>query len=202
MTGTVTLTWNQPRVLRIDPGPQPMTEEEFFAFCQLNPEWRIERTAEGELILMPPTGGETGNRNSALTALLWIWAEADATGLTFDSSTGFTLSNGAKRSPDAAWVRRSRWETLTPEQRREFPPLCPDFVVELLSPSDDLEALKQKLEEYIANGAQLGWLLDPEERKVYIYRPSEVVVCLNDPKEVAGEPLLPGFVLDLDRVWS
>jgi Uma2 family endonuclease len=190
MTGTLTL-------IRPD-----MTDEEFFDFCQMNREWRIERTAEGELIIMPPAGGETGKRNSQLNRLLGNWAEEDGGGVVFDSSTGFELPNGAKRSPDAAWVRRSRWEALTPEQRRKFPPLCPDFVVELRSRSDPLEPLQEKLEEYLANGAELGWLIDPEERKVYVYRPGAEPVCLDSPDRIAGDPVLPGFVLDLRRIWT
>jgi Uma2 family endonuclease len=201
---TMTLTWTRPEpiVMRFDPMPEPMTEEEFFEFCQLNAEWRIERTAEGELILMPPAGGETGNRNAGITALLWLWAETDGTGLVFDSSTGFILPNGAKRAPDAAWIRRSRWEALPLEQRRKFPPLCPDFVVELRSPTDALDMLKEKMAEYLANGAQLGWLIDPAERKVYVYRPDSEVVCLENPESVSGEPVLPGFVLDLAKIWT
>src|SRR3954453_17555056 len=136
MTARLTLTRTEPFVMRFDPMPRPMTDEELFEFCQLNAEWRIDRAATGDLIVMPPAGGETGNRNAGLTALLWLWAETDGTGLVFDSSTGFTLPNGAKRSPDATWLRRSRWDELVPEDRRRFPPLCPDFVVELRSPTD------------------------------------------------------------------
>jgi Uma2 family endonuclease len=202
MTATLTLTRAEPFVMRFDASREPMTDEEFFEFCQLNEEWRIERTAEGELILMPPVGGETGIQNAQLNRLLGNWAETDGTGVIFDSSTGFTLPNGAKRSPDAAWCLRSSWEALTREQRRKFPPLCPDFVVELRSPSDPLAALQEKLEEYIANGSQLAWLLDPEERKVYIYRPDADVVCLENPEKVSADPVLPGFVLDLAKVWS
>jgi Uma2 family endonuclease len=202
MTGTLTLTWNQPHALRVDPGPHPMTDEEFFEFCQLNAEWRIERTAEGELIIMPPAGSESGKQNLSLGVAFGIWAETDGTGVGFDSSAGFTLPNGAVRSPDLAWVRHSRWEALTAEERRRFAPICPEFVVELRSPSDSLTDLKEKMAEYLANGAQLGWLIDPEERKVYLYRPGAEVVCLENPTQVAGDSLLPGFVLDLERVWS
>jgi Uma2 family endonuclease len=202
MTATLTFPRTQPFVMRFDPMPLPMTDEELFEFCQLNAEWRIERTATGELIVMPPAGGETGIRNSQLNRLLGNWAEEDGTGLVFDSSTGFTLTNGAKRSPDAAWLLRARWEALAPEQRRTFPPLCPDFVVELRSPSDPLETLKAKMAEYLANGAKLGWLLDPEEREVYVYRPGSDLVCLKDPDSISGEPVLPGFVLDLAKIWS
>jgi Uma2 family endonuclease len=201
MTATLTLTCNQPFVLRVDPRAQPMSDEEFFEFCQWNPEWRIERTAEGEVLIMPPVGGETGIRNSQLNRLLGNWAEADGTGVVFDSSAGFTLPNGAVRSPDLAWIRRERWEALTEAERRRFAPLCPDFVVELRSPSDSLADLKVEMEEYVTNGAQLGWLIDPEEREVYIYRPDMEPVCLEDPKQVAGDPLLPGFVLELNRIW-
>jgi Uma2 family endonuclease len=202
MAETLLLSWDHLRVLRIDPGPEPMTDDELFEFCQMNAEWRIERTSEGELVIMPPAGGETGARNSQLNRLLGNWAEADGTGIVFDSSTGFTLPHGAMRSPDAAWIRRSRWEALKPEERRKFPPLCPDFVVELRSPTDTLDALKAKMEEYLAGGAQLGWLIDPEERKVYLYRPGAEVICLDDPAQLSGDPLLSGFVLDLQRVWS
>jgi Uma2 family endonuclease len=184
-----------------DPMTAPMTDDEFFDLCQANPDWRIERTAEGKLILMPPAGGETGIQNSQLNRLLGNWAEADGTGVVFDSSTGFILPNGAKRSPDASWVLRSRWDALTPEQRKKFPPLCPDFVAELRSPTDTLEPLQEKMAEYLANGARLGWLLDPEERKVYIYRPDTRVDCLENPSQLTGDPVLPGFVLDLIRVW-
>jgi Uma2 family endonuclease len=180
---------------------QNMSDDEFFEFCQLNSWYRIERTAEGDLVIMPPTGGETGNRNFSLTTRFGNWVEADRTGFGFDSSTGFTLPNGAERSPDLAWVERSRWDALTAAERRRFPPLCPDFVVELRSPSDDLEALQAKMEEYLANGARLGWLIDPAERKVHVYRPSAEVVCLEDPKQVSGDPVLPGFVLDLKGIW-
>jgi Uma2 family endonuclease len=202
MAETVTFIRREPFVLRWGLPPEPVTEEDFFAFCQLNPDWRLERTAEGEVIFMPPAGGETGRQNSQFNRLLGNWAEADGTGVVFDSSTGFELPNGAKRSPDAAWVRRSRWEALTPEQRRKFPPLCPDFVAELRSPSDALETLQEKMEEYLANGAELGWLIDPLERKVTIYRPGTEPVCLDNPEQVNGDPVLPGFVLDLRRIWS
>jgi Uma2 family endonuclease len=179
-----------------------MTDHEFYEFCQLNSEWRIERTCEGDLILMPPTGGQTGRRNFILTGVFTAWVEADGTGVGFDSSTGFTLPNGAKRSPDLAWVKRSRWEGLTEEDREEFPPLCPDFVVELRSRSDSLPTLFAKMEEYIANGALLGWLIDPFEKKVYVYRPPAEVRCLENPETVSGDPVLPGFVLDLRRLWQ
>jgi Uma2 family endonuclease len=177
-----------------------LTDEAFSAICEANPEMKFERTAEGALVIMPPTGGETGNRNSKLTARLEIWADADGTGLTFDSSTCFKLPNGAERSPDAAWVSWTRWNALTPEQRRSFPPLAPDFVVELRSTSDSLESLQAKLREYLANGVRLGWLLDPQSQRVEIYRPGQPVEVLNAPQTLSGEGVLPGFVLSLDRI--
>jgi len=178
-----------------------MTDHEFFEFCQQNQDWRIERTAEGDLIIMPPTGGKTGQRNAALTGVFYSWANADKTGIVFDSSTEFRLPNGAMRSPDVSWVRRSRWEELTDEEQEEFPPLCPDFVLELRSPSDRLSVLKAKMEEYIEQGAELGWLLDPFERKVYIYRPNLPVECLEEPESISGDPILPGFTLTLADIW-
>jgi Uma2 family endonuclease len=178
-----------------------MSAHEFFEVCQLNRDWRIERTSEGDLIIMPPTGGKTGKRNFTLNGLFFSWVEEDGTGIGFDSSTGFILPNNAKRSPDLAWVKRSRWEQLTREEQEEFPPLCPDFVVELRSQSDALAPLQEKMREYIANGALLGWLLDPLERKVYVYRPASEVVCLEKARTISGEPELPGLVLDLERIW-
>ena len=191
----------QPIVLRLGPTLQKMSDDDFFEFCQLNRDLRIELTSEGDLIIMPPTGGETGKRNFSLTTLFGNWVEADGTGIGFDSSTGFILPNGAKRSPDLAWVKRSRWAALTEEKKEKFPPLCPDFVVELRSRSDALETLQEKMGEYIANGALLGWLIDPQEKKVYIYRPSAEVCCLESPDTISGNPVLPGFVLNLRRIW-
>ena len=179
-----------------------LTEELFLRLCRDNPELRLELTARGELIIMPPTGAETGWRNGRLSQRLGNWAETEGTGLAFDSSTGFTLPNGAKRSPDASWVRRTRWSALTKDQRREFAPLCPDFVVELRSPTDSVSALQAKLQEYIENGAQLGWLIDPVERRVHVYRPGQPVDVLDDPTTLAGDPVLPGFVLTVSELWE
>jgi Uma2 family endonuclease len=198
---TPTLAETLPLVLRLAPVIE-MSEEQFFELCQLNRDLRIERTSQGDLVLMPPTGGETGRMNFELTGLFSNWVHADGTGVGFDSSTGFTLPNGAKRSPDLAWVRRGRWEALTRQQRAVFPPLCPDFVVELRSPSDTLETVQAKMREYLDNGAQLGWLIDPLEKKVYVYRPQAPMVCLDNPETVSGDPLLPGLVLEVGRVWS
>ncbi len=179
-----------------------MDEEQFFEFCQQNREWRIERTAEGDLEIMPPTGGETGNRNLKIALQLGAWTERDGTGVTFDSSTGFALPNGATRSPDASWVQRARLRTRSPEQKSKFPPLCPDFVVELRSPSDPLATVEAKLREYVENGACLGWLIDPETRRAHVYRPNEPARVLENPDRLSGEPVLPGFVLDLKPIWE
>jgi Uma2 family endonuclease len=191
----------QPIVLHLGPALQRMNDHEFFAFCQLNQDWRFERTSDGDLIIMPPTGGVTGRRNFTLIGLFNTWVEKDGTGIGFDSSTGFVLPNGAKRSPDLAWVKNSRWKMLTDEQREEFPPLCPDFVVELRSKSDSLDTLQLKMDEYIENGAQLGWLIDPQEKKVYVYSDREGVCCLDNPETISGDPVLIGFVLNLQRIW-
>lgn len=179
-----------------------MNDDEFFELCQINRKLRIERTAEGDLVIMPPAGGETGSKNAVLTTLVTSWALQDNTGVAFDSSTGFTLPNGAMRSPDAAWVRRSRLTSLSPAQKKKFLPLCPDFVIELRSPSDSLKAVQEKMEEYITNGAQLGLLLDPQDRRVYVYRPGAVVVCLENPSSVSAEPELPEFTLELTHIWE
>ena len=193
---------NEPLILHLSPTLRRMSGHEFFEFCQLNREWRIERTREGDLLIMPPTGGQTGRRNFTLTAQFGAWVEANGAGIGFDSSTGFILPNGAKRSPDLAWVRRSRWDALSEEEKEEFPPVCPDFVVELRSHSDSLKTLQEKMQEYSDNGALLGWLIDTKERKVYVYRPAETVCCLDDPETLSGDPVLPGFVLDLRRIWA
>ncbi|HMV51251.1 MAG TPA: Uma2 family endonuclease [Blastocatellia bacterium] len=174
-----------------------MTDAEFMEFCAQNPELRIEMTSKGELIVMSPVTGRGGNRNFFLTSKFGSWVERDGTGVGFDSSTCFTLPNGAKRSPDASWIEKERWEALTPEEQDEFPPICPDFVVELRSKSDRLKTLEEKMEEYLLNGARLGWLIDPLQQRVHIYRPGQPVTILNQPHEVSGEPLLKGFVLNL-----
>lgn len=192
---------NKPLVLHLRP-PLDMDEEQFFEFCRMNRDWRIERTAEGDIEIMPPTGGETGIRNAAITAQLWVWAMQDGTGVVTDSSGGFYLPNGAMRAPDAAWVRRERLRELTAEQRERFLPLCPDFVVELRSPSDSLSAVQEKMEEYVGNGAQLGWLLDAPDGCCYVYRPGSEAERLEGVAGLSGEPELPGFSLDLDPVWK
>ena len=183
------------------PWIMPMTEEQFYQFCLANPDLRIERTASGEVIVMPPAFSDTGNRNFNIALQLGIWAQGNGTGLGFDSSSGFTLPNGATRSPDAAWIKLERWNVLTEKQKASFAPICPDFVIELRSASDTVSGLQKKMEEYIANGTVLGLLIDRQGRTVYIYRPHQNPVILNAPETVSGEPELPGFELVMAKIW-
>jgi Uma2 family endonuclease len=183
------------------PAIAPMTLTEFHAFCEANSNLRIERTSTGEVIIMPPAFSDTGNRNFNLAVQLGTWANQDGTGLGFDSSSGFTLPNGAVRSPDASWIRRERWNALTDAERASFAPICPDFVIELRSASDSLTRLQTKMQEYIDNGAMLGWLLDRPQRIVHIYRPDHAPEILETPDQVCGEPELPGFSLNLTNIW-
>jgi len=179
-----------------------MTDDEYYDFCQINPDLRIERTAEGDILIMPPAGFESGFRNSELTGQLRDWARKDGRGLAFDSSAEYILPSGAAYSPDASWVLRSRVNSLSKEQKRKFPPLCPDFVVELMSPSDRLSKLKAKMQEWIDNGAQLGWLLDPDHRVAYIYRAGREPEQILDPERLFGEGPVAGFVLELADIWA
>jgi Uma2 family endonuclease len=179
-----------------------LTDDQFYELCRNNPDIRFEKTAKGELIIMPPTGGDTGNRNFSLSGQLWFWVEEDGTGLGFDSSTAFKLPNGATRAPDAAWVRRDRWEALTSSEKERFPPITPDFVVELRSRTDELEDVQQKMQEYIVNGVRLGWLLNPQDHQVEIYRPGNPVEILLAPATLSGEDVLPGFVLVLKNLLA
>ncbi|WP_017651878.1 Uma2 family endonuclease [Fortiea contorta] len=189
-----------PMVLQLQPAIA-MTDDQFFEFCQLNRDFRIERSTYGELVVMSPTGSETDERNFNVTGQLWVWTKQDGTGVGFGSSGGFTLPNGAVRSPDAAWIKRSRWEAISPELRKKFAPICPDFVIELRSETDNLRILQDKMQEYIDNGSQLGWLLDRKQRRVFIYRPDVAVEVLDNPQTLSGEPLLPRFILDLSQIW-
>jgi Uma2 family endonuclease len=183
------------------PAMKSMTVEQFYEFCLANRDLRIERTASGEVIIMPPAFSDTGNRNLKIAQQLANWAEQDGTGETFDSSAGFTFPNGATRSPDASWIKLERWNALTEEQKASFAPICPDFVIELCSSSDTLSGLQDKMQEYIANGASLGWLIDRKNRKVYIYRPNQEPELLDNPETVNGEPVLAGFVLRMAKIW-
>jgi len=189
-------------VVDFSPLATKVSDEEFAELCRLNPELQIERTSEAELVIVAPTGGKTGIRNAKLTMAFGLWAERDGTGQNFDSLTLFSLPNGARRSPDLSWIRNERWEALSPQQQEQFPPLCPDFVVELRSKTDSLKSLTEKMQEYIANGAELGWLIDPSERKVHVYRPGLAAEILDDPETVSGESPLRGFVLDVRSLWD
>lgn len=178
-----------------------MSDQQFYDFCQTNPDLRIERNAHGEIIVMPPAFADTGNRNSRVLGQLFIWSEADATGEAFDSSSGFTLPNGATRSPDAAWILSDRWNALQPEQQASFAPIVPDFVVELRSSSDTLVNLKEKMEEYIENGVRLGLLIDRKNYQVHVYRPNRQPEILENPESVSCEPEMPMFTLKMARIW-
>jgi Uma2 family endonuclease len=178
-----------------------LTEEQFFQLCQDNRDMRFERNAKGDLIIMPPVGGETGNRNAAITAQIWNWNERSKLGIVFDSSTGFKLPNGANHSPGAAWIPLEKWQALKAEQQKRFIPLCPDFVIELRSPSDSLKATQEKMKEYIENGARLGWLINRKNKQVEIYRPGRDVEILDNPETLLGEDILPGFKLVLASIW-
>lgn len=174
-----------------------LTEEQFYQVCQNNREIKLERSASGELIIMSPVGGESGNREAELIIELGIWNRQTGLGYTFSSSTIFKLPNGGDRSPDAAWIARERWEALLPEQQRKFPPIAPDFVIELRSATDSLETLRGKMREYLDAGVQLAWLINPQQQQAEIYRPGEEVELRDLPAELSGENLLPGFRLNL-----
>lgn len=179
-----------------------MNDEQFFEFCQANRDVRIERNSQGEIIIMPPTGWDTGNKNAEIIIQLGSWAKKDGRGKSADSSAGYKMPNGAIMSPDASWILTERLEKVSTAKRRKFLPLAPDFVIELRSESDSLSKLKDKMQEYIANGVSLGWLIDPTERKIYVYRPNAKVETLENPPEISGEPILQGFVLNLKEIWE
>ncbi len=199
---TTLLIQNESTLLTVNlPDSESMTTEQFYQFCQLNRDLRIERTANGEVIVMPPAFSDTGNRNLKIGQQLANWADRDGTGETFDSSTGFTLPNGAIRAPDTSWIKLERWNALTEQQKASFAPICPDFVIELRSKSDTLKSLQAKMQEYIANGALLGWLIDRQNQKVYIYRPNQEAEILDHPESVSGDRILPGFMLQMAKIW-
>jgi Uma2 family endonuclease len=179
-----------------------MTDEQFYQLCRQNPEIKFERNQRGEIIIMSPTGGETGNQNAETNAEFVIWNRQTKLGKVFDSSTCFKLANGASRSPDVAWIEQSRWDVLTPQQKEKFPPIAPDFVLELMSPSDSLKDIQEKMQEYIDNGVKLGWLIYPKKQKVEIYRQGQAVEILTSPTTLSGEDVLLGFVLDMQIVWG
>lgn len=179
-----------------------ISHEQFVQLAWVNQNLQLERTATGELIVMPPTGSDTGNKNADILGQLWLWNRQTQLGQIFDSSSGFHLPNGADRSPDVSWIGQDRWDTLTPEEKSGFAPLCPDFVLELRSKHDSLESLQQKMQEYQENGAKLGWLIDRSRKKVEIYRPKKSVEVQNSPNSLSGEDILPGFTLDLSEIWN
>ncbi|MEA5621026.1 Uma2 family endonuclease [Cronbergia sp. UHCC 0137] len=177
------------------------TDDDFVEIVAANKDLRLELSSEGELTIMSPTGGETGDRNLELGGQVWYWNRQKCLGKAFDSSTGFKLPNGATRSPDVSWIKIERWNALTPEQRKKFLPLCPDFVIELVSESDDLPDTQAKMREYIENGLSLGWLINPKNKQVEIYRHNQEVEILKSPKNLSGEDVLPGFILDLKPIF-
>jgi Uma2 family endonuclease len=181
--------------------PMKFTDDEFWEFCRQNDEMRIEMTKEGDVIIMPPTGSETSDRNSEINFQLRLWAKKDGRGKVYESSGGFKLPNGATVSPDASWVRKERIEKFTAKQREKFLPLCPDFVLELRSASDSLKDSQAKMAEYIENGARLGWLINPKEKEIYIYRAGGEIEILQNPQAVSGESVLENFELDLTEIW-
>jgi Uma2 family endonuclease len=189
-------------VIRLGPLKHAITDDEFFEFCAANRELRIEMSSGGEIIIMLPVGSEGGKRNFDLAGQFAVWVKSDGRGVGFDSSTGYTLPNGAKRSPDLSWILKSRWNAIPKRMRKKFAPICPDFVVELRSEADSLKMLKSKMEEYLVNGALLGWLIDPLEKRVYFYRPDAEVETLENPSSISGDPLLDGFVLELSEIFS
>jgi len=184
------------------PSIHTLTDEQFFELCSENRDLQFEKTADGVLIIMPPMGGETGRRNVSILFQLETWSQQDKTGVTFDSSTCFKLPNGANRSPDGSWIQLERWQQLTPEAREKFPPICPDFVIELRSKTDSLTTLQNKMKEYQQNGVKLGWLIDPIQKKVEIYRLNQPVEILQNPDQLSGEDILKGFILDLNPIFN
>ena len=186
--------------IRLQPALCP-TDDQFYEFCRLNRELRIERDAEGEVTIMPPAGWESARRNAEITAQLQTWAREDGTGAAADSSAGYVLPNGAVRSPDASWVSNARLASVTAELRPRFLPLCPDFAIELRSPVDRLPALQDKMAEYVANGTTLGWLIDPLNREVFVYRPGLNVERLDAPESLSGHPVVTGFELRIGGIW-
>jgi Uma2 family endonuclease len=177
-----------------------VSDRDFWRFCQANPDLRLERNASGELIVMPPAAPDSGHRNAGITAQLWNWNQKTSLGIDFDSSAGFTLPNMAIRGPDASWMTRERWDALPKQEREKFSHICPDFIVELRSKSDDMSELRERMEEYLSQGARLGWLIDPKSGTVEIYRPGRPIEILERPATLSGEDVLPGFVLDLKGI--
>jgi Uma2 family endonuclease len=179
-----------------------LDDEQFYQLCQNNPDTKFERNANGEIVIMPPTGGETGQRNAKLITRFSIWNEQTNLGEVFDSSTGYKLPNGANRSPDVSWIKKERWNALTSEQKTKFIPISPDFALELMSPTDYLKETQIKMQEYMSNEVRLGWLISPQDRLVEIYRFGLEKEVLESPNTLSGEDVLPGFVLNLEFIWE
>ena len=176
----------------------PLTDDALYRLCQANSDLRIERTADGTLVVMAPAGGKTGNRNLYFSSALYAWNQETGRGIAFDSSTGFVLPNGAMRAPDAAWIEQERWDRLSDEEQEQFPPLCPDFVIELMSPSDRLTSAQAKMDEWMDNGCRLGWLIDPKEERAYVYGPGGSCTTVDSfDATLDGQAVLPGFQLPL-----
>lgn len=190
-----------PIVIKLPPSSR-LSDEQFWELCGANPETNFERNPKGDLIVMSPTGGDTGNRNVEIATDFVNWNRRSNLGFVFDSNTGFKLPNGANRSPDVSWIARDRWLALTPEQRRKFPPIAPDFVLELMSPSDALEETQAKMREYMEAGVRLGWLINPDGRQVEVYQPNMTPIVLDAPPRLSDNTLLPDFILDLEFLWS
>ena len=178
-----------------------ITDDNFYQLCRENPDVKFERNAKGEIIIMSPTGGGTGKRNAGITTDFVNWNRQTKLGEVFDSSTCFKFPNGANRSPDVAWIKQERWDTLTQEEQEKFPPISPDFVLELMSPSDTLRECQDKMQEYMENQVKLGWLIDRKTRRVEIYRQGQPVEVLESPPSLSGENILPGFILNLQNIW-
>ncbi|MGY2880790.1 Uma2 family endonuclease [Thermostichus sp. OS-CIW-28] len=179
-----------------------LSRADFIRLCAANPELKLERTAQGELVIMSPIGGETGNLNFEIAGEVYVWNRQSGRGKSFDSSTGFSLPSGSDRSPDLAWIPIEKWEALDPSVRQGFLPLCPDFVVEILSPTDSWIQTQAKMQEYMDNGCRLGWLLDPKAKRVMIYRQGQAPELVEDPETLSGEDVLPGFTLPIRKIWS
>ncbi len=187
--------------IKLEPTFQ-LDEDKFYQLCRQNPDLKLESNHQRAIIIMSPTGGETGNRNADLTGQFWLWNRQNKLGKVFDSSTCFRLPNGANRSPDVSWVKQARWDELTPAIREKFPTIAPDFVLELMSPSDSLKETQEKMQEYRENGVKLGWLINPPQGQVEVYRPGREKEVLDNPGNLSGEDILPGFVLDLEIIFG
>lgn len=201
LTISLTETYLPTQAFSLDFHSARLTEKQFEELCRNNRDLKFELSAEGELIIVPPTSPESGWKNSDLTAEVTLWSRRDKTGIVFDSSTMFTLANGAKRSPDVSWMTREKWNSVSSSERRKFARVVPDFVIELRSPSDNLSDTQAKMREYIENGVRLGWLIDPQEKTVHVYRQNGAIEILENPETISGEDVLTDFKLSVRRIW-